>query len=84
MLLSLASCSACLIMDDELNVLPTSSLVRYIEPVPLNEDGQPVDDPGRASRGELKDLAASLSDTQVRWQAHDWLLCMRCIEGVRN
>ena len=28
MVLSLASCPHCLLLDDELNVLPTSSLVR--------------------------------------------------------
>lgn len=28
MVLSLASCPNCLLMDDELNVLPTSSLIR--------------------------------------------------------
>jgi hypothetical protein len=29
MVLSLASCPHCLLMDDELNVLPTSSLIRW-------------------------------------------------------
>ena len=33
LILSLASCHHCLMMDDELNVLPTSSLIKYIEPV---------------------------------------------------
>jgi len=33
MVLSLASCPNCIMMDDELNVLPTSSLIKYIEPV---------------------------------------------------
>ena len=33
LVLSLASCPHCLMMDDELNVLPTSSLIKYIEPV---------------------------------------------------
>jgi N-acetyltransferase 10 len=28
MVLSLASCPTCLMMDDELNVLPTSSLIK--------------------------------------------------------
>lgn len=46
-------------------VLPTSSLVKYIEPVPLNPDGTPVNDPGHAAQTELKELTTSLADTQV-------------------
>ena len=33
--------------------------------MPLNPDGTPVDDPGRASQADLKDLVESLADTQV-------------------
>jgi N-acetyltransferase 10 len=33
-LLSLADCAACLVLDDELNVLTLSDLARTIEPVP--------------------------------------------------
>lgn len=36
-LLSLASCKACVVMDDELNVLPISSHIRSISPVPVKE-----------------------------------------------
>jgi len=36
-LLSLASCKACVVMDDELNVLPISSHIRSITPVPAKE-----------------------------------------------
>eukprot|EP00798_Chlamydomonas_sp_ICE-L_P008257 gene8257-1526_t len=64
MVLSLASCKHCLMMDDELNVLPTSSLIKNIEPVPMNLDGTVVDDPSRAAQLELKELAESLTDTQ--------------------
>eukprot|EP00877_Chromochloris_zofingiensis_P001222 jgi/Chrzof1/110/Cz01g03250.t1 len=64
MVLSLASCPNCLLMDDELNILPTSSLIRFIEPVPLNADGTPENDPSAVSRAELSELIDSLSDTQ--------------------
>lgn len=36
-LLSLASCKACVVMDDELNVLPISSHIRSITPVSVAE-----------------------------------------------
>jgi hypothetical protein len=36
-LLSLASCKACVVMDDELNILPISSHIRSITPVPVKE-----------------------------------------------
>jgi hypothetical protein len=46
------------------------SLIKYIEPIPLDEDGQPLDDPSRASAKELRELVETLSDTQVRpWYA---------------
>jgi N-acetyltransferase 10 len=65
LVLSLASCPHCLMMDDELNILPTSSLIRQVEPVAINpEDGLPFNDPGRVAKAELKELADSLSDTQ--------------------
>lgn len=37
LVLSLASCPHCLLMDDELNVLPTSSLIRHIAPLPTGD-----------------------------------------------
>lgn len=36
-LLSLASCKASVVMDDELNILPISSHIRSIAPVPVRE-----------------------------------------------
>lgn len=36
-LLSLASCKACVVMDDELNILPISSHMKSIAPVPVPE-----------------------------------------------
>ncbi|XP_057416267.1 RNA cytidine acetyltransferase 1 [Lotus japonicus] len=37
-LLSLASCKACVVMDDELNILPISSHIKHITAVPVKED----------------------------------------------
>lgn len=65
MVLSLAGCSSCILMDDELNILPTSTLVRHIQPVPTNPDGTPaIETPGAAAAAELKDLTESLADVQ--------------------
>ena len=66
LVLSLASNPACLLMDDELNILPTSSHVSRIQPIPLTEDGLP-DVPGAGgSAAELKELVESLKETQAR------------------
>jgi N-acetyltransferase 10 len=58
-ILSLGSCDDCLVLDDELNVLPISR----------GKDIQPIEDEdkkgkGKGSEGDLKDLKASLSDTK--------------------
>ncbi len=66
-MLSLASCPACILMDDELNILPTSSHVARIAPVPLGEDGAPAaPGAGAGAAAELRELVAQLADTQVR------------------
>ena len=66
LVLSLASNPNCLLMDDELNVLPTSSHVKSIVPIPMGEDGRPdVPDNGAEAAAELKGLRESLADTQV-------------------
>ncbi|XP_009339476.2 LOW QUALITY PROTEIN: RNA cytidine acetyltransferase 1 [Pyrus x bretschneideri] len=57
-LLSLASCKSCVVMDDELNILPISSHVRSIIPVPVKEDSEGISE----SQRELKDLKEQLSD----------------------
>ena len=44
---------------------PSYSLIKYIEPMPLDADGQPINDPSRATAKELSELAETLSDTQV-------------------
>jgi hypothetical protein len=42
----------------------TSCPQRTITPVPLDEDGRPLDDPGAPARRELEELKGSLADTQ--------------------
>jgi N-acetyltransferase 10 len=59
LVLSLASNAACILMDDELNILPTSTHVKSIVPVPEAAAGN------SASAAELRDLVESLRDTQV-------------------
>ncbi|OMO55941.1 hypothetical protein CCACVL1_26892 [Corchorus capsularis] len=57
-LLSVASCKACVVMDDELNVLPVSSHIRSISPVPVNEDSEGLSE----SERELKNLKEELNE----------------------
>ncbi|KAK6190666.1 hypothetical protein SNE40_002478 [Patella caerulea] len=59
-LLSLASCKSCMVMDDQFNILPISTLTSNIEPVPPKS----ADDPVSPSQKELQDLQESLQDTQ--------------------
>ncbi|XP_034032144.1 RNA cytidine acetyltransferase isoform X2 [Thalassophryne amazonica] len=59
-ILSLASCKNCVVIDDQLNILPISSHMANIKPLPPKtlEDGlSPREE-------ELKDLKESLQDTQ--------------------
>ncbi|XP_021905351.1 RNA cytidine acetyltransferase 1-like [Carica papaya] len=57
-LLSLASNKACVIMDDELNILPISSHIRSITPVPVKEDLEGLSEAER----DLKNLKEQLND----------------------
>ncbi|CAJ1056420.1 RNA cytidine acetyltransferase [Xyrichtys novacula] len=59
-ILSLVSCKNCVVIDDQLNILPISSHMANIKPVPpkTQEDGLSPRDQ------ELKDLKESLQDTQ--------------------
>ncbi|KAE7998202.1 hypothetical protein FH972_002768 [Carpinus fangiana] len=57
-LLSLASCKACVIMDDELNILPISSHIRSITPVPVKEDSEGLS----VAERDLKNLKEQLND----------------------
>lgn len=58
-LLSLTSCKQCLVVDDQLNILPISSSNLTIEPVPPKENNVLTKE-----QQELKDLKESLQDTQ--------------------
>ncbi|XP_069017995.1 RNA cytidine acetyltransferase [Embiotoca jacksoni] len=59
-ILSLASCKNCVAIDDQLNILPISSHVANIRPVPPKTQEE-----GLSPREqELKDLKESLQDTQ--------------------
>jgi N-acetyltransferase 10 len=57
-LLSLGSCENCLVVDDELNVLPISG-GKHVKPLPPRDD-----DEMQPKEVELRDLKESLSDVQ--------------------
>ncbi|XP_043690354.1 RNA cytidine acetyltransferase 1 [Telopea speciosissima] len=57
-LLSLASCKTCVVMDDELNILPISSHIRSITPVPVMEDSEGLSEAER----DLKNLKEQLNN----------------------
>jgi N-acetyltransferase 10 len=62
--LSLAHCTTAILVDDELNILPTSTHVRTIQPVATTEDGAAEGAPGAEAAAELADLVKSLQDTE--------------------
>lgn len=57
-LLSIASCRACVVMDDELNILPISSHIRSITAVPVKEDSEGLSECER----DLKNLKEELNE----------------------
>ncbi|KAF5960345.1 hypothetical protein HYC85_001554 [Camellia sinensis] len=57
-LLSIASCKACVVMDDELNILPISSHMKSIKPFSVNEDSEGLSEAER----DLKNLKEQLND----------------------
>jgi N-acetyltransferase 10 len=59
-ILSLASCKACVVMDDELNILPISTSIRSITPLPNIEGEEGLTEMEK----DLKELKESLRDTQ--------------------
>lgn len=58
-LLSVASCKACVVMDDELNILPISSHIRSIMPVPFEKDSEGCSEAER----HLKNLQEELNES---------------------
>ncbi|KAL4224487.1 N-acetyltransferase 10 [Mactra antiquata] len=59
-ILSLASCQHCMVIDDQFNLLPFSSHMLNIQPIPAKT----ADDPISPIEQELLDLKESLQDTQ--------------------
>ncbi|EEQ86363.1 hypothetical protein RJZ56_006802 [Blastomyces dermatitidis] len=59
-ILSLGSCKSCLVIDDELNVLPISG-GKYVEPLPPADPSDESTDP---TKKELKEIKDKLADTQ--------------------
>ncbi|CAI7678259.1 RNA cytidine acetyltransferase [Penicillium manginii] len=59
-ILSLGSCDSCLVVDDELNVLPISG-GKNVKPLPPPES---TDDSSSGTKKELKDIKESLAETQ--------------------
>ncbi|XP_071369958.1 RNA cytidine acetyltransferase [Centroberyx affinis] len=59
-ILSLASCKTCVVIDDQLNILPVSSHMANIKPVPPKTQEEGLS----PQEQELKDLKESLQDTQ--------------------
>ncbi|PKA51042.1 UPF0202 protein [Apostasia shenzhenica] len=57
-LLSIASCKACVVVDDELNILPISSHIRSVDSVSIAEDPEGLSEKER----ELKDLKEQFRD----------------------
>ncbi|KAJ8544107.1 hypothetical protein K7X08_028618 [Anisodus acutangulus] len=57
-ILSLASCETCIVMDDELNVLPISSHMKKITAVPVQEDSEGLSEAER----ELRNLKEQLNE----------------------
>ncbi|KAM4721086.1 RNA cytidine acetyltransferase [Rhinophrynus dorsalis] len=59
-ILSLASCKNCMVIDDQLNILPISSHIANIKPVPPKTQDVSLS----AEEQELQDVKLSLQDTQ--------------------
>jgi N-acetyltransferase 10 len=62
-ILSLRDCSACLLVDDELNILPLSAGSKGLKPIELQE-GEDGELPKTAREIELDELKATTADSQ--------------------
>ncbi|VDO78905.1 unnamed protein product [Soboliphyme baturini] len=58
-LLSLSTCTSCLVVDDHLNILPVSSHSFNLQPIPINAREKPT-----KNEVELANLVKSLEETQ--------------------
>ncbi|KAF0980690.1 hypothetical protein FDP41_013173 [Naegleria fowleri] len=63
-LLSLASCKQCLVVDDQLNILPISSHIKDIKPVVLDEEERLENHILSTKEKELQDLKQKLQEHQ--------------------
>ena len=75
-MLSLAGCPSAIFMDDELNILPLSSHVRTLVPLPTGQEA----DPEGTGGAELRELRGALSDTQP---AGPLLQCCRSLDQAK-
>lgn len=76
-ILSLANNPSCIFMDDELNILPLSTHVRTLAPVPPGSEA----DPDGAGGAELRELRTTLQDVQP---AGPLLECCRSLDQARE
>eukprot|EP00033_Pygsuia_biforma_P002496 GCRY01002766.1.p1 GENE.GCRY01002766.1~~GCRY01002766.1.p1 ORF type:complete len:346 (-),score=55.94 GCRY01002766.1:4-921(-) len=85
-LLSLATCKSCLVMDDELNILPISSVNRSIKPVVLSEDEKENMTPAQLELLELKDNLADVQPVGALVETSKTLdqakTVMMCVEAI--
>lgn len=63
-ILSLSDCSAAIVADDELNVLPISSHVRSLSGIDSGDQNSSETPEGESASVQLKDLKESLAETQ--------------------
>mmetsp|Transcript_28071 Transcript_28071/g.45007 ORF Transcript_28071/g.45007 Transcript_28071/m.45007 type:complete len:1100 (+) Transcript_28071:465-3764(+) len=67
-MLSLGKCETCVVVDDELNILPISKSIRDIKPLEMiedeNEDGIEVWNEAKKNQKKLAELKESLAGTQ--------------------
>ena len=63
-ILSLASCSTCVVLDDELNILPISKHVKKIKPLEVTAEEAEHGMGSTAESRELSELKSSLNGTQ--------------------
>eukprot|EP00930_Biecheleria_cincta_P035076 TRINITY_DN24156_c0_g1_i1.p1 TRINITY_DN24156_c0_g1~~TRINITY_DN24156_c0_g1_i1.p1 ORF type:complete len:1049 (-),score=208.79 TRINITY_DN24156_c0_g1_i1:193-3339(-) len=62
LVLSLKDCPTCLVVDDELNILPISKHIQALKP--LEDEGQDGERPKTANERELDELKATTADAQ--------------------
>lgn len=65
LVLSLAYNPCCILMDDELNILPISSHVKSIAPAEVDDEGNLVKDPSREDLEKLQKSIQEHKHTQV-------------------